>query len=208
MDIEDLSQREIARKIAYIPQVHAKSFPYKVIDIVLMGRSAHTGLTGEPKAQDYEIADSCLGLVGMSRYRETPYTQLSGGETQLVMVARALAQEAKIIIMDEPTAHLDFQHEIKFLEIISDLTMSQDLTVIMATHFPNHAFYLENQGLEVEAALMYDREIREIGPAEEIITRENIEQIFQIEAILINDEYEGQKIKQIIALNSRKNGRG
>ena len=94
-----------------------------------------------------EIAEKCLEPVGLSPFRDRPYTRLSGGESQLVMIARALAQETGVIVMDEVTAHLDFHHELLVLETIVPLVKKANLAVIMATHFPNHAFYLENNGL-------------------------------------------------------------
>ena len=107
-----MKPRMVAREIAYIPQIHDKPFPFKVIDIVLMGRVAYTGMFSIPADEDMMIAEEALQKVGIIQYRDRPYTQLSGGETQLVLVARALAQQTPILIMDEPTAHLDFRNEL------------------------------------------------------------------------------------------------
>src|SRR5690554_2734991 len=184
--INRLSPKAIGRHVAYIPQVHEKPFPFKVIDIVLMGRTAHGDFFAALKKEDYDRCYAALKRVGMYEYREKPYTQLSGGQTQLVLVARALTQETPILIMDEPTAHLDFRHELRFLEIITDLMEKEQLTVVMATHFPNHAFYFENQGLDVKVALMNDRKIYVEGRPSHVLTEENMKKVFHIHSMLIS----------------------
>lgn len=200
--IEDMKIEEIARNVAYIPQVHEKPFPYKVLDVVLMGRVSYTGLFSLPKKQDKKIAEDALEKVGMLEFRDKPYTQLSGGETQLVMVARALTQQTPVMIMDEPTAHLDFRNELKFLETVAHLVKDTKITVVMATHFPNHSFYFENLNIKSRMALMNDRMFYAQGKPEEVLTERNMYEIFKIKSRFISHRWEEGKYNQIIPLKT------
>lgn len=201
-DVSKLTPRAIAREVAYIPQVHEKPFPFKVIDMVLMGRTAYTGMFSSPTSRDKEIAEQMLEKVGMIRFKDRPYTQLSGGETQLVMVARALAQQTPVLIMDEPTAHLDFRNELKFLETVVKLVQDTDLTIVMATHFPNHAFYFEGSNLKAHLALMNDKKITAHGSPFHVLTEENMERTFQIKSRVVSYESHGRQLRQIVPLET------
>lgn len=201
-DVKSMKPQEIAREVAYIPQVHEKSFPFKVIDVVLMGRVAYTGLFSIPATNDREIAEEALKRVGMIHYKEKPYTQLSGGETQLVLVARALAQQTSILIMDEPTAHLDFRHELSFLETIIQLVKETDITVIMATHFPNHAFYFENHNISTRVALMNDNKITVQGSPLKVLTADNMSSTFNIQSKVLSFQWEEGDSRQIVPLKT------
>lgn len=201
-NIESLSPREIAHHLAYIPQIHEKPFPFKVIDIVMMGRTAYTDFYSAPKKEDYDYCYKALEQVGMLGYKDRPYTQLSGGETQLVLVARALTQQTPILIMDEPTAHLDFRHELKFLETIARLIEEENKTIIMATHAPNQAFYFENSGQDTKVAIMNEGKIAIEGLASEVLVEKNMEEVFRIKSKLIEESYESGNIKQIVPLKT------
>jgi len=190
---------EIANQIAYVPQSHTKTFPYTVLDIVLMGRASHTGLFSSPTREDRVIAEQALATVGLSTYKDRPYTQLSGGEGQLVMIARALAQKTPVIIMDEPTAHLDFKHELIVLETIVQLVRDSGLSIVMATHFPNHAFYFANNGVNTYVALMSGRKFIDIGRPGRILTEENLQLVYSIHAKVVKHSIGDMgEIKQII----------
>ncbi len=197
---------EIANHIAYVPQSHAKTFPYTVMDIVLMGRASHTGIFASPTQEDRVIAERALAMVGLSSYRERPYTQLSGGEGQLVMIARALAQKTPVIIMDEPTAHLDFKHELIVLETIVQLVRDTGLSVVMATHFPNHAFYFANNGINTQVALMSNRRFIANGHPDGILTEKNLQAVYNIYAKVVTQHISPMgEIKQIIPVGTLNN---
>ena len=115
-DAAALGPEALAKRVSFVPQVHERTFPYRVRDIVLMGRTAHFGLLGSPSEDDRAIVNDALRECGIAHLTERPYTQLSGGETQMVLLARALAQKAPFVLMDEPTAHLDFKNELFFME--------------------------------------------------------------------------------------------
>lgn len=201
--IQNMRPHEIARQIAYIPQVHTKTFPYTVLDVVLMGRAAYTGIFSSPCEEDVDIAEEALGLVGLKGLKDRPYTQLSGGEGQLVMIARALAQKTPLMIMDEPTSHLDFKHELTVLETVVQLINDTRLSIIMATHFPNHAFYFENNNIKTSVALMDQKTFSLVGRPAEIISEDNLMMLYKISAKVVACSIgNGAELKQIIPIST------
>lgn len=138
LTMRGLSPRQFAAKVAHVPQTTHSVFGHLVHDIVLMGRSAHLGLLEAPGARDREIAGAALARVGISHLADREYASVSGGERQLCLLARALAQEAPILIMDEPAASLDFGNQIRILDIIASLAGS-GYAILMTTHHPDHA---------------------------------------------------------------------
>lgn len=196
---------QIARQIAYVPQTHEKTFPYTVRDVVLMGRAAYIGMFGQPGEDDLAIAEEALAMVGITHLRNRRYTQLSGGEVQLVMVARALAQRTPVIVMDEPTAHLDFKHELVIMEKVVELVQKQGLAILMATHFPNHCFYFENSGLPTEVAMMSNMNFLAMGSPSEVLSEENLQQLYNVNTRVVSFPVDAkQKLKQVIALSTTK----
>lgn len=203
--IRGLRRKHLAHQLAYIPQSHEKAFPYTVLDIVLMGRAAYIGMLAAPTQQDVEIAEEALITVGIIQLKDRSYTHLSGGEGQLVMIARALAQQAPLIVMDEPTAHLDLKNEMAIMEIISALVRDKGISIIMATHFPNHAFYFENNGVSTRVALMDKATFQAAGKPSEVLSEENLSLLYDIDArvvsLAVNDNY---RVRQVIPLGTRK----
>jgi iron complex transport system ATP-binding protein len=183
--LSKLSPGQIARHVSYVPQIHERSFPYTVREFVLMGRTPFINLFSAPSPRDIAVCEEAIHTVRMEEYLDRPYTQLSGGELQLVIIARALAQGAPIVVMDEPTSHLDFKNDLAVLELIVELVKEKGLTVLIATHFPNHAFYFENNGLPVVAGLMADRQVVATGLPSQVLTEENMRRVFGIDSKLI-----------------------
>lgn len=186
-DISKLSSKDLAGYISYVPQSHRSSFPYTVREIVLMGRNVHTGFLGNYKKKDLEIVDFMLEKTGMKSLADRPYTKLSGGEMQMLMLARALAQETDIIVMDEPTAHLDCYNELLFLENIKELVKSLGKTIIMAGHSPNQALYMEKARVPVNVALMKDAAIYIKGSPHNVLTPLNIREVYNINAEILKN---------------------
>jgi iron complex transport system ATP-binding protein len=164
IDLASLDVRSRARKIAFLFQDHTPSFPFAVIDVVSMGRTPYLSSFGAPASSDVALAEQALAQVGMSAFRDRPYTQLSGGERQLVLLARTLVQKPSVILLDEPTAHLDFKNQVHSLNRIGALA-GQGATMIMTTHDPNHAFLFPGRTL-----LMHPGGAVVVGPASEVIT--------------------------------------
>lgn len=192
--ISNLKAKEIAQVIAYIPQIHKKTFPYTVEEIVLMGRASHIGMFASPANDDISIAHEAIEIVGIRHLLHRPYTELSGGEGQLVMIARALAQQSRIMIMDEPTTYLDFQNSLTVLEVTRQLAKKRNLSIILATHYLNHAFYFENNGLNTFTAVLDKKSFAIFGRPNEVLTRDNINKIFNIDCKII--DYDSEEIKK------------
>lgn len=204
-NIINISHKQRAKQLAYIPQHMESTFPYTVKDMVLMGRTHNIKLFEAPSKEDDLITMDAIKRMGILNLSDQPFTQLSGGEKRLVMIARALAQESKVLIMDEPTAHLDFKNELMLLEIIIDIMSKEGITVIMATHFPNHAYYFENNGIRTRIALMKDGEFKKIGTPTNLLNEENLMQIYNINSKITNYKIdENNSIKQIIPISIKR----
>ncbi len=197
-----LKPREFAQHIAYVPQSHTKTFPYTVLDIVVMGRTYATRGFGSPDSNQRQRARESLDQVGLKGFEERLYTELSGGELQLVLIARALTQDARIMVLDEPTAHLDFRHELMVMEIITWLVKEKGLTIVMATHFLNQAFYLENAAVPTRVALMNQGKIEAIGTPSEVITKNSLKDVFKIISTTGTTDEEGIQRKFIVPLKN------
>ena len=193
----------LARGVAFVPQNHRSSFPYTVEQVVLMGRTARAGGFLGPGREDRELVRRALERVGIAGLGQRPYTQLSGGELQLVVLARALVQDTPILLMDEPTAHLDFRNELLFLETVVELARERELAVLLATHAPNQAFYLESQGLNVRVAAMFNRTIGLSGRPEEVLTPENVARIYHIRAVCLEGETGDRSVRQLVPIHTR-----
>ena len=169
-----LSDKERAKLVSYVPQAHTPPFPFKVMDVVIMGRSPHLGLFESPSKRDFAIAEATLRKLGMSAFADKIYTDLSGGERQMVLIARALAQEAKIMMLDEPTANLDFGNQIRVLSEINKLKAA-GFIIVMTSHSPEHAFYTGSKvALLMRGKCLY-------GEAGEIVTSENLKAAYGVD---------------------------
>ncbi len=202
-DVLSYKPQLLAQKIAYVPQVHDRSFPYTVKQIVLMGRTASAGLFGSPGKDAEDLVTNALRTVGIAHLSARSYTQISGGEMQLVMLARALVQQTPIIIMDEPTAHLDFRNEMVFMETVVNMIKEHNIAVLMATHSPNQPFYFENKGLDVNVAAIKDGGIYCHGVPSQVLTETSINEIYQIKSkrLTHEDSHNGQ-LYQIVPIKT------
>jgi len=172
--------RQFAEVVSYVPQMHTKTFPYKVSEVVLMGRTGAHGAFSSPGAQDQSLVLAALERVGLRGFEDRRYTELSGGELRLVLIARALCQNARIMLLDEPTAHLDFKHEINVLGILAELIKDAGLTVLIASHSLNHPFYFENEGIDTRVAMMDRGRILRTGKPAEVCASENLRDVYGI----------------------------
>ncbi|HEX3397279.1 MAG TPA: ABC transporter ATP-binding protein [Steroidobacteraceae bacterium] len=182
IDLSTLDVRARARKIALLFQDHTPSFPFPVLDVVSMGRTPYMSAFGAPAAQDLAIAEEALEQVGMSHLKTRPYTELSGGERQLVLLARTLAQRPAVILLDEPTAHLDFKNQVRSLQQIGALA-ERGVTMIMTTHDPNQAFLFPGR-----AALMQPGGSLAVGPPSEVITDESLSAAYGLGVAVLSIE--------------------
>lgn len=176
--IAGLRRAEIARQIAYVPQTHAPPFPFEAQEVVLMGRTARLGVFGQPGPRDRHLARTALDRLGIGDLAERDYSRLSGGQRQLVMIARALVQDAPLIVMDEPTASLDFGNQAQVLAHIATLVRgvaAEGRGVILSTHDPDQAF-----ALEARVLLMKDGAAVAEGPAAEVLTGPALSAVYGI----------------------------
>lgn len=184
--LSDFSIRERARIIAYVPQVHAGTFAFTVETVVLMGRTAHGSLFSGPSAKDRNVAAQVLERFGILALSERPYTEISGGERQLVLLARALAQEPRFVVLDEPTASLDFGNQGKVMREIRALAAS-GLGVLFTTHDPNHALRAADRAFLLRAG-----ECLADGPVRDVLSRERLEALYQAPVVQLADAATGQ----------------
>ncbi len=141
-NMNEMSPQEVARVISFVPQTIAPSFDYKVIDYVVTGCAPRIGIFQRPKKEDYIIAENAIEQMKIGHLREKEYTKISGGERQQVSIARAIAQQPEIILMDEPTAHLDYGNQVKVLRVIKDMA-KRGYGVAFTTHSPDQALLLK-----------------------------------------------------------------
>ena len=146
VDVLRCSDKQRARLLAYVPQSHTPPFAFTAIDVVVMGASTTGGLFGRPGASCYEVANRCMETLGIADLKEAAYTELSGGQRQMVLIARAVAQGARYLMMDEPTASLDLGNEMCVLSAVKTLA-DQGLGVVMTTHSPAHIAQCEATGV-------------------------------------------------------------
>lgn len=199
-NIKSWSHAQIARSIGYIPQSHHPQFPFKVIDIVLMGRTAHLGTFASPSPNDIAAAAKAIAILNIEYLRERIYTELSGGERQLVLIARALAQQAPILLMDEPTANLDFGNQIMVLSRIQQLANS-GLSIIMACHFPEHAFLYGTKAL-----LFRQGEVFGFGIPDKVVSQANIKALYGVEVEIAQFQtQQGNTVKLCIPCSINNN---
>jgi len=179
-NVADLPRPEIARIIGYVPQLHQPAFPFTVLEVVLMGRAPHLGPFSSPKREDIAIADVAIETMGISPLRDKPYTQLSGGERQLVVFARVLAQKPSLILLDEPTSHLDFSNQVRLLTTVARLSAT-GIPIIMTSHYPDHAFMVSNK-----VALMKNGQIIDVGTPDEVVTENNLAKVYGMKVKVIS----------------------
>jgi len=174
--LRKMSRRDIARRMAVVPQESYSLFPFRAAEVVLMGRSPYLGHQMFEKEKDLEIAKKAMEWTETLPIAERSIDELSGGERKRVFIARALAQEPEIILLDEPTANLDIHHQIDFLDLVLHLNREKGLTIVMASHDLNIASEYCDRLILLREGTIY-----KIGPPDEVITRENIQKVYGCE---------------------------
>lgn len=176
--IASMPRRLLARRLAYVPQVHVSPFPYPVRDIVLLGRLPHAGLgglSGRIGPADRQAADEALARLGIEHLAERPYTEISGGERQLALIARALAQGARLLVMDEPTGGLDYGNQLRLLDLLRTLA-ADGFGVLKTTHHPDHVLHGSHR-----VAILREGRILADGAPAEILTRPLMRSLYDVD---------------------------
>lgn len=161
-----------SKLISYVPQEHKPSFPFTVTEIVLMGRTPHMGGIFGPSKNDTIVAKKAMDKVGIIDLADIPCSMLSGGQRQLALIARAIAQEAPLMLLDEPTSALDFSNQIKIWEIMKKIA-SDGVSIIACSHDPNHILWFADT-----AVALYNGEIIANGKTDEILNESLLKQIY------------------------------
>jgi len=182
-DVRELSASEYAKIVGYVPQAHTPPFSFRVFDVVVMGRTTHLGMFSNPGKKDFQIAAACLERLEISHLADRVYTEISGGEQQMVLIARALAQEPAFLIMDEPTSNLDFGNQARVLKNVC-LLAEQGLGIIMTTHQPDHVFQC---GADV--SLIINGSSHLSGSAETVLTEQRLRDAYGIDVAVMNVQY-------------------
>ncbi len=190
-DFDKLSRKTIAQTMSYIPQRDYMPFPYTALEMVTMGRTNHINKWGIPSKQDIEIAREALEKLKVGHLAQKTYTQISGGERQLVLIARAFCQDTKILIMDEPTASLDFSKQQLIMDAIST-AVETGKSVILTTHSPSQPFTIASKVL-----LMSEGYRVGFGTPLEVLTPESLEAVYGIPMDIITIEDRNKACRKI-----------
>lgn len=191
----ELGAVETSGRIGYVAQKIDITFSYRVLDIVVMGRAAHIGMFQTPGVGDYRVARHMLERLGVAEFADRDYTKLSGGEQQMVLIARALASECDILILDEPTSDLDFSNQRRILETLDRLSKEDGLTVLMTTHVPQHALELADSVL-----LLYGLGRQEWGPAADMLSEARLETLYGVPVKSLEFQHQGRKATSLVPL--------
>ncbi|MBU0910113.1 MAG: ABC transporter ATP-binding protein [Proteobacteria bacterium] len=191
--LKTIPRRDFARQVAYVPQIHRESFAYKVEEVVLMGRMPYQSFFSAYSRKDRDIAAASMDRLDILDLRDRPYTEISGGERQLTLIARALAQGAGVFIMDEPVNGLDYGNQMRLLSGIKGLA-AEGLTFIITTHFPDHALMTADR-----AILFKDGAVIADGPPAQTITREAIFALYRIDVNVVSMNDSGKVCMRVWA---------
>jgi iron complex transport system ATP-binding protein len=187
--------QKISRQIGYVPQCHTLTFPYTVSEMILFGRATAINLLSMPSALDRDIANRTMEEIGISHLADKSCSEISGGEMQLVLIARALASEPRILLLDEPESHLDFRNQTMLLSLLRNLVDRRKIVCIMNTHYPDHALKISDK------TLLLGRKKHIFGKTKEIITRNNLKEYFGVNVELLPfHNCKGERMNAVVAL--------
>lgn len=184
--LDHYSRRALGRQIALIPQSEHIPFEYSVLEYVLLGRAPYLPPLGMPSAEDERMALDALEKVGIAHLYDHCVLKLSGGERQLVLAARALAQQPRLLLLDEPTSHLDLSNKYRLVQILRGLS-ERGTTILMTTHDPDLALAFSQ-----EAVLMEKGRVLVAGPTHDVATGENLSQIYRVPVRILPVEGKSQ----------------
>ena len=178
-DVSEMKLKDVAKIVGYVPYTSSDTFPLSVVDTVLMGRSPHTGW--RPKENDLEIVYNILKMLSIDHLADRPFNELSAGQHQKVMLARGLAQDPEILLLDEPTSNLDIRHQLEVTSILKELCEHRDMLIIMISHDINIASKFSDKII-----MLKDGTIYAAGTPGEVITKENICEVYGVDSEIMD----------------------
>lgn len=193
-DITCIPPGRMAGIMAYVSQYHVPPFPYLVKDVVLLGRVSSVRYFSQPSENDYAVAEQAMEDMGIRHLRDRVYTDISGGERQLVMIARALAQEPSFLVLDEPTASLDYGNMVRVMQTIVRLK-EKGYGIVMTTHSPDQAFMCDSK-----VALLQRNSPVIFGDAAEVVTRKNLHDAYGVDVGVVEFTAGGRRIRMCVPL--------
>ena len=193
--IHSMSARKLWSQMAYVPQAKAASSAYTAFETVLLGRSSRLNAFSTPKQEDLDKAKEVMDLLGISHLMDKKCSAISGGELQMVLIARALASEPQVLILDEPESNLDFKNQLVVLDTMTQLAQ-KGMTCVFNTHYPAHALQRADKSLILSRGGDYI-----FGRTTTVVTEENIRKAFGVDAVIGEVETAGNILQNVIPLN-------
>lgn len=194
-NISSINNREFWSKVSYIPQKRNSTFSFSGLDMVLFGAKSSLSIFEKPRACDIKKASQVMKMVGIYNLKDKKTDQMSGGELQMLLIARSLMKDPKMIILDEPESGLDYRNQKIILDLLKELS-KKGVIIVMNTHYPEHALSRSNKCL----ILNYDKTY-EVGRTREVLKRENLKKSFSIDVNISEIEVKGKKYDSIIPLD-------
>ncbi len=191
-DISQLPIKELWKKIAYVPQAKNSAFSFSALDMVTMGRSAHLGTFSQPTKEDEKIALEAMESCGITWLKDKLCTQMSGGELQMVLIARALTANPQMLVLDEPESNLDFKNQLIILNVIEKLAREKNICAIVNTHFPAHAMKIGTKAL-----ILNKNSAPIFGKSSEIINEDNMRRTFNVQVHINEFDYENRHYRSV-----------
>lgn len=198
IELSKLSKKEFWKKVSYVPQAKYQTFPFTVFETVLLGRNAYLNIFQTPGKKDEEEAMHAIEMCGIEHLKESICSQISGGELQLVLIARALATKPEVIILDEPETGLDYKNQLLVLNLIEKLSKENHLTVLFNTHYPNHAFEISDK------TLLLNKDGSSIfGKTQDVLTEKNLSETFDVNIRMETIQIDGKAFHTLIPVSLR-----
>lgn len=192
---KQIPYRQFWQRVAYVPQQKGSSVAYTALQMVLLGRSAQLRPFEQPSRSDLEKAEESMEAVGISHLKDKTCDCMSGGELQMVLIARALCGDPELLVMDEPESNLDFRNQLVVLETIAKLSQERDMAVIVNTHYPVHALKISTQSL-----LLSRREAPVFGATSQVVTEEHLRKSFEVEVKIASLEHGGHTYQSVVPI--------
>lgn len=200
--IKSIPYRELWKTMGYVQQAKSMAFAYTVREMVLLGRGPHLGTFAQPGKKDMEIADEAIRIIGIEHLSGRLCSRISGGELQMVLIARALATKPQLLILDEPESNLDFKNQLVILDTITGLSKKENIACIINTHYPEHAVRIADKALLLKKSRKHC-----FGYASEIINEKNLMDIFHVNVKIKSFREEDREFKVIYPISlGRKDG--